>query len=691
MQPTSQLPQYTFDPVTQRYTLKTPAEQQAEQNRRSGLGGLYDAGGGEGVGPSGGRGFSMSPETAVGMQNFGMAMQGIPSMATQAIGAVATGIPSAFGYATPSPVAAPVAPVETAIAPNPTVGLAAMNAQQAAQQNEANQSQAVANTAVATADAVGEAAASDTGAGIGESAAAADAGSGGGVSDAGGSAMGDSGAGIGSVGSDNSGGGDPGAGPGVGDGEKAGGVISLKRYEQGGIASLAGKVQNQGRGDDSMLVHMTPNEVAGLQYLAMRHGGSLTVNPETGLVEAGFLSNILPMIAGAALTATGVGAPLAALMVGGGTALLTGDIQKGLFAGLGAFGGANLAGSLSAAGAASTAGQTITPQLAQQTAITAQPVVAGASPYALSAGTGPAAGMGLGTGLKTAAAAPGFGVPASMAAPVSQVAGAVTPAAAPVTFGNMASGVKALGTEAGRSAFMESAGGIKGLATKVGAPLAAGMFSAEEPSSGAKPETYIRPYSFDYKPTAESDPNFKFRTGAKGESTAEQRYFTPTFTPMGVFKAGTEPGGSFYGTPTQAQLDLYSRPKDGNILGLSGGGIASLRENDFILPADVISHMGNGSSDAGMKIAVEEFEAEPIEGKGDGMSDSNPTDIENKQKALVAHEEALIPREMVAFLGGGSVEKGAKELEKFMTRVRKARTGKAKQAPEIDVSRYMPA
>ena len=101
--------------------------------------------------------------------------------------------------------------------------------------------------------------------------------------------------------------------------------------------------------------------------------------------------------------------------------------------------------------------------------------------------------------------------------------------------------------------------------------------------------------------------------------------------------------------------------------------------------------MGNGSSDAGMEIAITKFKARPIKGDGDGMSDSIPTDIEGKQKALVAHEEALIPREMVAFLGGGSVQKGAEKLEKFMTRVRKARTGKAKQAPEIDVARYMPA
>ena len=49
-----------------------------------------------------------------------------------------------------------------------------------------------------------------------------------------------------------------------------------------GLASL-------GRGNDSMLVHMTPREVQGLQGLAMAHGGSLSINPQTGLPEAGIL------------------------------------------------------------------------------------------------------------------------------------------------------------------------------------------------------------------------------------------------------------------------------------------------------------------------------------------------------------------------------------------------------------------
>lgn len=106
-----------------------------------------------------------------------------------------------------------------------------------------------------------------------------------------------------------------------------------------------------GRGPDNTLVHMTPKEVESLQALAMRHGGSLTINPQTGLPEAGFLSSILPLVAGVGLTAMGMPAGLAALSVGGGTAVVTGDLKKGLSAGLGAYGGANLATSLIGAGA----------------------------------------------------------------------------------------------------------------------------------------------------------------------------------------------------------------------------------------------------------------------------------------------------------------------------------------------------
>ena len=73
---------------------------------------------------------------------------------------------------------------------------------------------------------------------------------------------------------------------------------------QAGLASL---LDSRGRNGDSMLVHMTPGEVQGLQALALAHGGSLTINPETGLVEANFLKKILPMVAGALLGPSGFG------------------------------------------------------------------------------------------------------------------------------------------------------------------------------------------------------------------------------------------------------------------------------------------------------------------------------------------------------------------------------------------------
>ena len=111
-------------------------------------------------------------------------------------------------------------------------------------------------------------------------------------------------------------------------------------------------LSHQGRGNDSMLIHMSPREIKGLNDLAMAHGGHLTTNPHTGLPEAGFLESILPMVAGFALNAAvpGLGAAMGGFaipaLVGGGTALLTGSLGKGLMAGLGAYGGANMGSAL---------------------------------------------------------------------------------------------------------------------------------------------------------------------------------------------------------------------------------------------------------------------------------------------------------------------------------------------------------
>jgi hypothetical protein len=111
---------------------------------------------------------------------------------------------------------------------------------------------------------------------------------------------------------------------------------------------------------------MSPREVQGLQALAVKNGGSLTINPETGLPEAGFLDKLLPAIIGFALAPMTAGTSLAflgatplasALTVGGLQTLRTGDLGKGISAGLGAYGGAGLSASLATAGGEALASQ----------------------------------------------------------------------------------------------------------------------------------------------------------------------------------------------------------------------------------------------------------------------------------------------------------------------------------------------
>ena len=140
----------------------------------------------------------------------------------------------------------------------------------------------------------------------------------------------------------------------------------MNRYAFGGLTpgiprplarhphALAHGLASLGRGGDSTLVHMSPAEVQGLQKLAMAHGGSLTINPHTGLPEADFLSKLLPLLGG---VLTGAFAP--ELLPYEATA--TGLVAKGaganwgqaIMAGLSAYGGGSAVGSINAMNAGS--------------------------------------------------------------------------------------------------------------------------------------------------------------------------------------------------------------------------------------------------------------------------------------------------------------------------------------------------
>jgi hypothetical protein len=79
-----------------------------------------------------------------------------------------------------------------------------------------------------------------------------------------------------------------------------------------------------------------------------------------------------------------------------------------------------------------------------------------------------------------------------------------------------------------------------------------------------------------------------------------------------------------------------------------------------------------------------------LKGPGDGMSDNIPATIAGKQPARLANEEFVVPADVVSHLGNGSSDAGAKQLYKMMDRVRQARTGKKAQGKQIDPSRYLP-
>lgn len=130
------------------------------------------------------------------------------------------------------------------------------------------------------------------------------------------------------------------------------------------LKAAAQYLADHGRHGDTMLVHMTKEEVQGLQQLAEMHGLSLTINPHTGLPEAFSLKSLLKAVAPIALgaflgpgafgiTGMGLSAGTAGLITGGVTTALTGSLEKGIMAGLGAYGGAGMAEGAKSLGEAS--------------------------------------------------------------------------------------------------------------------------------------------------------------------------------------------------------------------------------------------------------------------------------------------------------------------------------------------------
>lgn len=80
-----------------------------------------------------------------------------------------------------------------------------------------------------------------------------------------------------------------------------------------------------------------------------------------------------------------------------------------------------------------------------------------------------------------------------------------------------------------------------------------------------------------------------------------------------------------------------------------------------------------------------------LNGASDGMADKVPANIDGVQEARLSDGEFVIPADVVSHLGNGNSDAGAKVLKGMMSRVRKARTGNDQQGKEIDPKKFIPA
>ena len=79
-----------------------------------------------------------------------------------------------------------------------------------------------------------------------------------------------------------------------------------------------------------------------------------------------------------------------------------------------------------------------------------------------------------------------------------------------------------------------------------------------------------------------------------------------------------------------------------------------------------------------------------LSGPGDGMSDDIPATIGEKQPARLADGEFVVPADVVSHLGNGSTKAGADKLHNMMNKIRMDKTGTKKQAPQLKTDKYLP-
>jgi hypothetical protein len=138
--------------------------------------------------------------------------------------------------------------------------------------------------------------------------------------------------------------------------------------------------------------------------------------------------------------------------------------------------------------------------------------------------------------------------------------------------------------------------------------------------------------------------------------------------------------------------DLYNRPEGQRSMPLSSNGYGIGRLNNLAGEQSMTQAQTLGYAMGGLTALKQGGPSGGyLNGAGDGMSDSIPATIEGKQPARLADGEFVIPADVVSHLGNGSSKAGSKRLYAMLDKVRHARTGNKKQGKQIKAEKYLPA
>ena len=444
------------------------------------------------------------------------------------------------------------------------------------------------------------------------------------------------------------------------------------------IRQLSSEVAKRGRNGDTMLIHVNPREVAGLQYLGERYGAKMTVNPDTGLPEAFNFMRFMPMIAGAALSPfiTPMGA---AAVVGAVEGVRTNSIMGGLKGALGAYGGAGLTSSLASFGAEGL-GQQALPQLTELGTPSLTPTITPDVASTLTSADTSA--------LNTLAAEQGV-----FAEGASQLPGSISQTAPPttgpgaVTRANLQAGIERGFTDPG-AAFKAITADPMTTASRLGSLAISSQ--EDKPYEPPGKKTYASSTKADpYKRNYRENPN-PYDTSSEFEYFRPNALYVKEGGYIGMQVGGKPPVGMPTGLPDDYTAYMQQLQQMINLKGSPAGlpqFSAPISQPGFGTQMTKASRP-NTYAPGGITHIQKEGQ---VRGNGDGMEDKVYGNIEGRQKVALSRDEFIVPADVVSGIGNGSSNAGADKLYKMMDRVRKARTGIKKQGKQIKGDRYVPA